>query len=155
MNVKYFCKINIKWFFMLFLFLHHNVNFFNYEIKNKLTNVRCFCKIIYRWKLFLITISFTSLIVSYSKPICGPCCPNTTEHNGDALQHFITRRLSHDSIFTSREACKSTDTWKQFLRCTTKLCGGDGVIILTRLWHNSRIVHTANLWRSRSQITFK
>lgn len=42
---------------MLFLFLHHNVNFFNYEIKNKLTNVRCFCKIIYRWKLFLITFN--------------------------------------------------------------------------------------------------
>lgn len=54
---KIFFKINIKWFFMLFLFLHHNVNFFNYEIKNKLTNVRCFCKIIYRWKLFLITFN--------------------------------------------------------------------------------------------------
>lgn len=56
------CKIflqkkKIRWFFMLFLFLHHNVNFFNYEIKNKLTNVRCFCKIIYWWKLFLITLN--------------------------------------------------------------------------------------------------
>lgn len=90
-----------------------------------------------KWKISMTIYLFC--FISYGKPKCGLYWPNTTEHNGDAFQYFLSRCLSNGIVSTTAKKCISMDRWQQVVRSTSKLCRFDEVFDLAREYTNKKI----------------
>lgn len=98
---------------------------------------------------------FYFLKISYCKPVCGLWCPDTTEYDSDTLQYFLSRCLSNNITFTTARNGMSSDNWQQSVTSTSQLWLVDGIINLTRLWHNPRLVQKRYLMKTLYATNFR